>query len=128
MQDNRFSITNTTKDTLPRVPFAKIKDKALGKNYCLSIVFIGKNRSKTLNKNYRGKDKPTNILSFPLDKKSGEIFITMDVAKKQAKSFGRKIDNFVAFLFIHGLVHLKGHAHGSRMERMEEQLRKQLKV
>jgi|SRR3989344_6203637 len=120
-----FTITNKTKSTLPSVPFGKIKNTTLGKDYSLSLVFVGEKKSSKLNFSYRGQDKPTNILSFPLDKKNGEIFITLKVAKKQAKSFNRKLDNFLAFLFIHGLMHLKGYSHGATMERAEAKLRRQ---
>lgn len=112
-----FSITNKTKSTLPRVPFLKIKDEILGKNYCLSLVFIGGKKSKELNYKYRGKNKATNVLSFPLDKKTGEIFITPSLAGKE-----------VGFLFIHGCLHLKGMEHGSTMERAESKLRKKFGV
>ncbi len=73
-------------------------------------------------------NKPTNILSFPLDKKSGEIFITLSVAKKEAPNFDRTFSNFVAFLFIHGLMHLKGHDHSDTMERAESKLRKKFGI
>lgn len=123
-----FSIINKTKGTLPRVPFADIKDTALGKNYKLSLVFIGDAKSKNLNKSYRGKDKPTNVLSFELSKTEGEIFITPSVARKEAPKFDRTFNNFIAFLFIHGLIHLKGMDHGPKMEAAEKKLRKKFKV
>lgn len=123
-----FSITNTTKSTLPKVPFAKIKESALGKNYSLSLVFIGETKSKFLNNKYRSKNKPTNVLSFSIDKKQGEIFLTPSVIKKQTKDFDRNYQNLVAFLFIHGLMHLKGYEHGSTMEKAEEKLRRKFGI
>lgn len=120
----RFSITNKTRGALPSVPFEKIKNSVLGKNYSLSLVFIGRDRSRKLNFTHRQKNKPTNVLSFTLDKNNGEIFITPFVAKKEMKKFGRTYQNFVAFLFIHGLMHLKGYEHGSRMDEAEEKVRK----
>lgn len=129
-----FSITNKTKGALPSVPFAKIKDAGLGKDYSLSLVFVGERRSRKLNNSYRAKDKSTNVLSFTLDKKTpacagmGEIFITPAVVKRQTKKFGRNFQNLVAFLFIHGLMHLKGYDHGSTMERAEEILRKKFRI
>ncbi|OHA92993.1 MAG: rRNA maturation RNase YbeY [Candidatus Zambryskibacteria bacterium RIFCSPLOWO2_02_FULL_39_26] len=123
-----FSLTNTTKSTLPGVPFAKIKNKALGSKYSLSLVFIGEKKSQTLNKIYRGKNKPTNVLSFNISKNKGEIFITPSVVRRQIKLFQRKFDNLVTFLFIHGLMHLKGMEHGSRMGRAETKLREQFKL
>lgn len=124
MQEDRFSITNKTRSTLPSVPFASIKNASLGKEYSLSLVFIGEKRSKELNLKYRGKNKPTNVLSFTLDKKSGEIFITPRVVKKEMKKFGRNYPNMLGFLFIHGIMHLKGMEHGDRMDRAEAELRK----
>jgi probable rRNA maturation factor len=120
-----FSITNTTKSKIPSVPFALIKEKVLGKKYNLSLVFIGEKKSQKLNNSYRGKNKPTNCLSFSLDKNSGEIFITPKKAKREAKLFDRNFDSFIGFLFIHSLLHLKGFDHGSTMERAEEKLQKQ---
>ena len=126
-RDN-FTLTNNTRAKLPHVPFASIKDAGLGLNYSLSLVFIGEKESQKLNFSYRGKNKPTNILSFPLDKKSGEIFITLSVARKEALMFDRTFSNFIAFLFIHGLMHLKGHLHGDTMERAESKLRRKFAV
>lgn len=117
MLNNRFSITNKTKSTLKGVPFTKIKNEVLGKDYSLSLVFIGEKKSHELNLRYRGKDKATNVLSFPLDKKTGEIFIIPRLAQKE-----------VGFLFIHGLLHLKGMEHGSTMERAELVLRKKFHI
>ncbi len=126
--EDTCSITNKTKSTLPRVPFAVMKDAVLGKKYELSLVFVGNATSKKLNFSYRGKNNPTNILSFPLDKKTGEIFIAPAVARAEMKKFDRDYDNFIAFLFIHGLLHLKGMEHGSTMEKAEVKFRKKFNV
>ena len=82
----------------------------MGKSYELSLVFCGDTLSRKLNRAYRGKDKPTNVLSFPLSEKSGEIFINLS----RTKPFGAQK------LFIHGLLHLNGMEHGARMERAEK--------
>lgn len=117
-------IRKTTKSKLPRLPFFRIKNFVLGKEYDLSLVFIGRTLSRRLNKKYRGKDKPANVLSFPLSSQSGEIFIDSAQAKKDAPSFNVSHHQFIARLFIHGLFHLKGFAHGSRMEKGEEKVQK----
>ena len=119
-----LDITNTSKRPTPRVLFADIKNKALGEKYELSLVFVNSKKSKVINKKTRGKDYPTNILSFPLDKNSGEIFIDLELCKKEAPRFERNYTNFIAFLFIHGLMHLKGFDHGSTMESKERALRR----
>jgi rRNA maturation RNase YbeY len=123
-----FSISKTTRGKVPTLPFALMKDHALGSSYDLSLVFIGSTLSRRLNRERCGKDAPTNILSFTLSKSSGEIFIDLALAKKQCKKFDRTFSNFVGFLFIHGLFHLKGFDHGSTMEKAEEKTRKQFSI
>lgn len=125
----KFSITNETREGSAFFRkkvglFRKIKNAVLGKNYVLSIVIISEVKSKNLNRKYRGKNKPTDILSFPLSKKEGEIFLCLKEARSEAKKFNRKYENFLRFLLIHGFCHLKGMAHGSRMEHEERKYRK----
>jgi probable rRNA maturation factor len=120
VSDSSFDIKNTTRGRLPSLPFLAIKEKVLGKNYDLSVAFVGKDRIRNLNRIYRNKDRVTDVLSFPLTKNSGELFIHLPRAESNAKKFGRKPKNHVIFLFIHGLLHLKGMDHGSRMEREEK--------
>ncbi len=127
MQD-LVSIRNTTKGKLPRLPFVEIKNEILGKKYELSIVFCSNGLSKKLNRIYRGKDRPTNVLSFSLEKTSGEIIIDLKKAQKESALFGEKFPNFVGYLFIHGLLHLKGLSHGRTMEAKEQKIRKMFDI
>ncbi|MES2416203.1 MAG: rRNA maturation RNase YbeY [Patescibacteria group bacterium] len=119
-----FGVTNLTKGKLPSLPFAMMKTAILGKGYSLSLVFINKKKSLELNKTYRQKDKPANVLSFPYSKKDGEIFICIEVAKTQAKEYDKTWTEFVGFLVIHGMLHLKGMQHGSTMEVQERKFSK----
>lgn len=121
--DERFSITYKTKATLPSLPFESMKDHVLGKNYTLSVVCIDDALSEELNKKYRGKNGPTDILSFSLHENEGEIFLNLARVKEEAPKHGRAFSNFVGFLFIHGLFHLKGFDHGSTMEEKERGVR-----
>jgi len=123
-----FSIRNTTKGKLPSLPFVDMKNHILGKSYILSSVFVGDALSQKLNRTYRGKNKPTNVLSFSLSKTEGEIFLNLKRAKMEAPQFEEKYRNFVGFLFIHGLLHLKGQGHGSRMEQAEKLARKKFGI
>lgn len=125
---DNISIRRLTKGELPSLPFVKIKEAVLGKKYDLSIVFVGDKLSNELNLRYRGKDKPTNILSFPISKTSGEIFMNLNQTRKDAKEFERKYDNFVAFTLLHGFVHLKGYDHGDEMEKIEIKFRKKFDI
>lgn len=96
-----------------------MKDAVLGKNYELSLVFIGDKISRDLNNKFRKKDRPTNVLSFPLDKNVGEIFINLKYAEKEARDLGETLKYRVGFLLIHGMLHLRGFAHGGKMEEKE---------
>lgn len=118
-----IAIRNLTKGKLPRLPFARMALETLGRDYDLSFVVVGPRTSRKLNREHRGKDAPTNILSFALDKKEGEIFLDITQARKEAPLFERTFPNFIGFLFIHALCHLKGFEHGSRMERQERNIR-----
>ncbi|MEA2112459.1 MAG: rRNA maturation RNase YbeY [Patescibacteria group bacterium] len=123
-----MDIKNNTRKNNPSVQFDKIKESVLGKKYELSLVFIGDKLSLKLNKKYRKINKPTNILTFPLSKNEGEIFINLGLSKKQSIKFGRKYDDFIGFLFIHGLLHLKGYEHSSKMEVEEKKIRRRFNL
>jgi probable rRNA maturation factor len=111
----------------------QVKDEILGKRYELSFAFVSKNKIKELNKKYRGKNEPTDILSFPLEKNlpdgkagCGEILICKEIAKKKSKEFFLKMpelrgdfQNYLIFLVIHGSLHLKGLNHGVKMREYE---------
>lgn len=126
-QDN-FSLINKTKGKLPRLPFVLMKEEILGKEYDLSLAFINDAESKALNMKHRGGDYIPNVLSFPLDKTSGEIFINPREAKRQTKSFDRTPENMIGFLYIHGLCHLKGMTHGSKMDKAEAEFREKFGI
>ena len=128
MKNETFNITNTTKAKLPSLAFAEMKDAILGKNYELSVIIVTKSVIQKLNNEYREINKPTDILSFPLSEDFGEIYINPDMTKVEAKKFGRDYENFFGFLFIHGLVHLKGFDHGSTMESIEARFRKKFGI
>lgn len=117
-----LSIKNNTKKNPPRVRFALIKDEVLGKGYELSLVFVGSAFSRKLNKNLRGKDKPTNVLSFELSKNSGEVFMDLSTLTKELKKFNMSYAKLVTYLFIHALLHLKGMEHGAKMEKLERKI------
>ncbi len=100
--------------------FSIMKNDILGKDYSLSIACVDEKTSRKINKKYRKIDKATNILSFPLRKDMGEIILCPTVIKKGAKKFGKTSDQFLGFLVIHGMLHLKGFEHSSTMEILEE--------
>jgi len=115
-----LSVNNKTRQKAPQVPFSDIADRVLGSKYDLSLVFVGDTTSRRLNKQFRNKDKVANILSFPYDKKSGEIFLNLTRTKREAPKFSHCYAEHVVFLFIHGCLHLEGLDHGAKMESEEQ--------
>lgn len=123
-----LAVINGTRASIPRADFRAIKDHILGESYELNLIFTTAAKIKKLNKMYRDIDKPTDILSFPISKDQGEMYICLSETRKEAKKFDRSYENFVPFLFIHGCVHLKGYDHGATMERIEVRARKAFKI
>ena len=86
---------------------------------------------RALNRRYRRKDKPTDVLSFPasIDGQLGDVVIATGVARRQAREAGHSYDTELRVLALHGLLHLLGYDHESaadrgRMARLEAKLRR----
>lgn len=79
----------------------------------VEVNIIGEKEIKEINKNFRGKDKVTDVLSFPWDDKEflGQIFICCPKIKKQAKEFGVTFKEEFSRMLVHGLLHLVGYDH-----------------
>lgn len=114
-----LSIRNTTRHK-PTIPFAKIADAVLGAQYELSLALVGDRRARRINRERKGKDYPTNVLSFPLSKTEGEIVLNPHRAIRDARAFGHTPQQHLSFLFIHACLHLQGHTHGHVMEKLEK--------
>lgn len=105
-----------------------MKEAVLGKKYELSLNFVGTKRAQALNVEYRQKTYVPNVLSFPLDEDCGEIFICPEISYKEAWEYNLSKEGYVAFLFIHGLLHLKGYDHGVKMEELEKRFMKRFGI
>jgi probable rRNA maturation factor len=117
-----LDIINTTKGALPRVPFALMKTEILGDAYELSISIVSPAAMKKLSIAYKGDATHKNILSFPLSKTTGEIILNLAEIKKEAPNFDHTFQKHLKYIVIHGMLHLAGYTHGSRMERAEKRL------
>lgn len=122
-----FLLSSTVR-SYPPLPYESIKNDILGKAYDLSLVFVGATRARSINKENRGKTYVPNVLSFPLDENHGEIYITPEIAKRESKKFGLSYKGTIGYLFIHGLLHLKGFDHGPKMERLEKRFIQKYKL
>jgi rRNA maturation RNase YbeY len=123
MQKN-FSIKNTTRGPVPRLPFEAIAHAVLGSKYDLSLVICGDQLARRMNREYRKKSYKPNVLSFPLSKNEGEIFLNVRCAERESRKFDVPLKQRLALLFVHGLFHLKGLDHGQKMERNEQAILK----
>ena len=92
----------------------------------LSVTFVSNEFIHKMNRDYRGIDRPTDVISFAFldgDKNRekilsnkgpvclGDIYISLDKAKEQAEEFKHPLDRELSFLFVHGLLHLLGYDH-----------------
>ncbi|NQV89260.1 MAG: rRNA maturation RNase YbeY [Parcubacteria group bacterium] len=110
--------------------------KALGNPKALiSVAFISPEEMREFNRTLRGKDCLTDVLSFELNEESlkGEVLISYDQAKRQAKEVGHSVRKEVMFLLVHGILHIFGHDHEKPAEKekmfvLQEQILKALGV
>ena len=119
-------ITNNTKENinmdtkLSKVVKTVLETEGLSFAYEVSITFVDINEIHQLNKEYRNVDRPTDVLSFPIDEDFiidgvdtmlGDIVISMDIAKEQAKEYGHSLDREIMYLTCHSMLHLLGYDH-----------------
>lgn len=108
-------------------------------NGSLSLSFVGEKRIRQINKDFRKKDSPTNVISFPFmdivngERLLGDIVICPLIAKKQALKQGNDFNDYMAFLIIHGFLHLLGYDHIKEkdriiMEKKEEEIFNKLNI
>jgi len=110
--------------------FAREAQKLTGVPGEVDILVAGNRRIQALNLKFRKKDRPTDVLSFPHDL-GGDIAISADVARQNARRFDHEIASELKILILHGMLHLAGYDHerdGGRMQRIENKLRAQLKL
>jgi rRNA maturation RNase YbeY len=108
--------------------------KAVGEgSSSLSISLVNDRRMAMLNRRHRGKDSPTDVLSFPLHSEGahheqpvdgerperllGDVVISIDTARRQAAEYSAPLQNEINRLLIHGILHVLGHDHEKPKER-----------
>jgi probable rRNA maturation factor len=92
----------------------------------VAIALVSDARIRALNRTYRKKDSPTDVLSFP-GESLGDIAISRGVAARQARAAGHSLGTELRILALHGLLHLMGYDHErdqGRMRRLETRLRR----
>ncbi|MGM9924817.1 MAG: rRNA maturation RNase YbeY [Bacillus sp. (in: firmicutes)] len=92
----------------------------------LSVTFVDNESIREINKEYRGKDAPTDVISFAMEEMGedeiaiigadmprvlGDLIISIDRAKEQAEEYGHSFERELGFLALHGFLHLLGYDH-----------------
>ncbi len=103
---------------------AVLSTEQFNKDTEVSVTFVDNQEIRRLNRDYRGKDIETDVLSFPLSDKDhleinaengyvilGDIVLSMEMAFKQAEMYGHLLEREVAFLTVHSMLHLLGYDH-----------------
>ncbi len=114
--------------------FQMIADKAqqvlsLPEDSVVSVIFVTDMRMHQINRDYRGVDRTTDVISFALadnqqendyvPSELGDIFINVDAADRQAEDYGHSVKREIGFLFAHGLLHLCGFDHQNPQQEQE---------
>ncbi len=114
--------------------FANTARKSVGLKGEVAILITSSREMHRLNRAFRGKDKPTDVISFPAvevvkNKFAGDLAISVDIAKSNARTLGHSTEEELRILILHGLLHLAGYDHESdngEMAAKEARLRSKL--
>lgn len=126
----KVNVNNKQEDLVIKAAAAVLEEEGYDDEAEVSIVFVDNPRIQALNKQYRGVDNPTDVLSFSMqegenipgeDNLLGDVVISLETALHQAKEFGHSVERETAYLAVHGVLHLLGYDH------IEEADRKQMR-
>ena len=116
--------------------FLRVAQRSVGIQGEVNVRIASNDEMRRLNREFRGKDKPTDVLSFPAYQNgkatlAGDIAISADIARANAGELGHSFEEEMKILLLHGLLHLAGHDHESdngEMRELEQSLRAKLKL
>jgi len=117
-----FPVEQAAKDLLTGLAEQLLKEHEIPEAAEIGIVFVDDAYIAGLNKQYRGVDAPTDVLSFamleglpmPGDEEEpmlGDVVISLETAQRQAQDFGHSLEREIAYLTVHGVLHLLGYDH-----------------
>lgn len=128
-----FEISNLTEEKVPLDLMEKVIKKTEEKldieDSIVSITIIDNERIHEINRDYRGIDRPTDVISFAFMDEDinpengltnlGEIYISIEKAHEQAEEYGHSFERELCFLLVHGLLHLLGYDHMKKEDEIE---------
>ena len=124
--ETNYNLEKETKKIYELLAFALKRERL--ENVEFNIIFVDSDTIHEINRNYRHVDRVTDVISFALEDNEtitldhrvlGDIYICVERAEEQAKEYGHSFLRELAFLSIHGLLHLLGYDH---MEKEEEKI------
>lgn len=129
-----WRLTGLSRSGLAR--FLRVAQEAVGLDGEVDVLLAGDATLKRLNREYRGKNKATDVLSFPAPdemagERAGDLAISLDTAARQAEEHGHTLRDEVRVLLLHGLLHLSGMDHEAdkgEMAASEAELRRALRL
>jgi probable rRNA maturation factor len=92
---------------------------ALERSACVTVRVVGTMEARALNRHFRGRDHPTNVLTFILRKRprlEGDIALCAPVIAREARAQGKSAEAHYAHLMVHGILHLQGYDHETERE------------
>lgn len=130
INDEHNMLNKAQVDLLQKLLKFAAKREDISNNTEVSLSIVTNTEIQTLNKTYRDKDIPTDVLSFPMDdipeqallnmpSMLGDIIISFDKVMEQKASYNHSFERELAFLTIHGLLHLLGYTHDHPTEEKE---------
>lgn len=130
-----MKITDQLENTVTAVLQKAAEIHALAPQTEVSVVLADDPYIRELNRDYRGKDQATDVLSFALNEGDepdiidgpeelllGDIIISLETAERQAGDFGHTLERELAYLTVHGMLHLLGFDHEDELERQTMRL------
>jgi len=131
---DRWTAVGLSRTGLAR--FVREAQRAVGLAGAVDVLLAGDATLRRLNRQFRGKDKPTDVLSFPVtemltEEHAGDLAISLETATRQAREHGHALRDEVRVLLLHGLLHLSGMDHEmdrGEMAAREAELRASLRL
>ena len=133
-QDN-IKITEEMKNLIEKSIKAVLKVEELDDDVEVSVSFVGDEEIRDLNRDYRGVDKSTDVLSFPMDDEFiidnrilGDVIINTRKVMEQAEELGHSHERELSYLTVHSILHLLGYDHIEDEDKKEMREREKLSM
>ena len=128
-----IKITDEIKNLIEKSIAAVLKVENLHENVEVSVSFVGDEEIRDLNRDYRGVDKSTDVLSFPMDDEFiivsrilGDVIINTRRVMEQAEELGHSNERELSYLTVHSILHLLGYDHMEDEDKREMREREKL--